>query len=250
MPRTLFIAAAVAQELAGLRRAFPFVATAPGRWEATVDGAPVRLSLTGVGFPQAHRAARELADLARPGDFVLSTGYCGALAPGPARGSIAVSASVVTCGTDRPPVVVTVDAPAFLLPAANPGVIRVRSLTAPRIVNEPTEREHSRCEHGADVVDMESGILVEACRERGVSCGISRVVLDTPAAPLRVDYNSIPAPQGHLRPWDVVRWLLRRPWKLFALLADRRAAGDAALVLGEYLESVARAFSAEARKIG
>lgn len=243
MPPTLFLVAAVADEIAPLlRRGYRFQRTERG-WSADVDGAPVRLRLTGVGFARARAAARQLAGEATPADLVISTGFCGALAPTLPAGTLVHSERAVICEADRVPVVVDGLAPAPTLPGG-PSLAEGDTLTVPRVVHEPEERRRWRNEYRVDVVEMESGLLAQACRAARIPCCITRIVLDTPNAPMRVDYNAIPTAHGDLRVWDVLRWWLRHPLRLPDLLADRRLVRTTAEHLGDWLAAVVRAHAA------
>jgi hypothetical protein len=66
------------------------------------------------------------------------------------------------------------------VPTAVPGTV----LATDRLVDDPDERRRLHDEAGADIVDLESGVLARTGRLRGVV----RVVADTPGRPL-----------GHLR---------------------------------------------------
>jgi len=217
----LWVTAAVPQETGYVRR-----------------GPQLQVVHTGVGFTRARAAARDLVSRLAPGDFVLSTGFCGALDPALAPGQMVLWECAWVEG--EPEEVPLETAAPFLHPAGI-DLCRTRGVTVPRIVNAAGEREELRSRAKAEVVDMESGILARACRDAGVPCAVARVVLDTPADPLRTDYGSIPAPTGDLRGRDVVRWLCLRPWRLGGLLADRRAAAQVAGRLGEYVNRVAEA---------
>ncbi len=251
MGPTLYVTAAVDAEVGSFRRHWPAGAPdpdlGPGSWAVDLGGAELRVLLTGVGYPAAAAAAGLLAGRLRPGDVVLSTGTCGALRAGLRRGQVVVLDALARLVADAgegshracrlpPP-------PPWLHPAGAGVPVRATGLTSPRLVEDAAGRARLHAGTGADIVDMESGVIADALAEAGIPCHVARVVLDTPEEPLRVDYGPFLDPSGRLRLARLILWLTIRPWRLGDLLADRRAVREAGDALARHLSAATRAFA-------
>ena len=164
---TPVILAALKEELAPLRR--------------VIDPDVARFVRTGVGPRRAAAAVRERC---RDADLIISSGCCGGLVPGAARGMLAIPARVLRLASGEP-----LDAPApdaSLAELARGVAERLGLHCSPRPLvtvedalhtPESKHRCHEAC--GAVVVDMETAAVAEAAREINVPYLSIRVVLDT-----------------------------------------------------------------------
>lgn len=137
-----------------------------------------RLILSGVGAPRAAAAARLLLD-SGPLDALLSVGFAGALGDDLHPGDLVLGGS-----TDFP-------ADPVLLHRLSSGIACHQGTTAPveAVLNEPAGKADLARRSGARVVDMESGAVGAAARERSVPFLCAKVVLDTPSEPLASTYT-------------------------------------------------------------
>jgi adenosylhomocysteine nucleosidase len=106
------------------------------------------------------------------------------------------------------------------------GAHRGTILAIDRLADDPAERRRLREATGADVVDMESGILAATGRLEGAV----RAVSDTPTRPLGPLAEAV-TPSGRPRPLELAKVLIRRPGATVRALGDMRRAlrrlGDA-----------------------
>jgi hypothetical protein len=98
---------------------------------------------------------------------------------------------------------------------ARPGTI----LATDRLLDDPAGRRRLHESTGADLVDMESGVLAATGRLRGAV----RAVSDTPARPLGPLADSV-SPDGRPRPAKALAALARQPAATARALVDIRTA--------------------------
>jgi uridine phosphorylase len=120
--------------------------------------------------------------------FVISAGFCGALADGYHVGDVLLATEVSDIsgrvwkttwpGTERPG-------------KAMPKVHKARLLTVSRLVTLPDEKTALGNLHGAAAVDMEGAFLAECCSRHGVAFGVVRVVSDEAQTPLSPQLVSV-----------------------------------------------------------
>ncbi len=180
-----------------------------GPLQATLAGAGVRVVRTGVGPALAEDAARQhLAGAA----LALSTGCCGGLVAGAARGLVVIPRRVLLQAGEG-----TREAPPPD-PAWGDEARRVAErlglhctdrplLTVAEALHTPASKAlwHARC--GAVAVDMETAAVAGVAAELGVPHLAVRLVLDGPDTPLSA--APIRDRQGRLRPLRVARAVLR-----------------------------------------
>jgi nucleoside phosphorylase len=104
--------------------------------------------------------------------FVLAAGFSGALRNGVRVGDIILATEVV-------------DTQGRCWPATWPGELaagdwpqRARLLTTTKLVGDPVEKRELGQASGAIAVDMEGGVIAEACTRAGVPFGCLRVISD------------------------------------------------------------------------
>jgi hypothetical protein len=82
---------------------------------------------------------------------------------------------------------------------------------------------------------MESAVVQEECRKRGISCATVRVILDEAAEDLPLDFNSLMTPDAKLSPVQLVKALIKAPGRIPALMRFQRQTAAAADRLAEVL---------------
>jgi hopanoid-associated phosphorylase len=179
------------------------------RREARIVDAPGMRILIGGG--QSQQLAQALgAAVAEGATSMVSFGLCGGLAPGLSAGDLVVDSS-------DPDWLAEIRA---ALPRSRAG--RVIGLDA--VVASVGEKARLRRGTGADAVDMESHLVVDAARRAQVRYAIIRAVSDPADRALPRAAIVGMRPDGGVDVAAVVAALARRPWELASLL---RIAGDA-----------------------
>ncbi|MDB5313446.1 MAG: nucleoside phosphorylase [Gemmataceae bacterium] len=175
----------------------------------------VGVFVTGIGQAAARKAVEQVLGI-DPGtadpspELVVMAGFCGALRSGLAVGEVMVPAEVVNETGDG-------------WRCAGSG--RGRLLTTTRIVATPPAKLALGTQYQADIVDMESAAVAEACGRGGVPFLSVRAVSDaveTELSPALVRLLG----SGEVSPFKAVKSLLRTP----SLLREfRRLARDTSL---------------------
>ena len=247
MKRVLVIAA-VRQELSALERELADVESLSGEGylRGTLEGAEVRLTLTGIGAGKARRRVELLLTERRP-DLLLAVGFGGGLIGTLRNGDVIIAERVVEAASNGDePRQLSVDE--VLLAAADDvsiprgNVRRGCLLTVPTVVSSAKGKRDLGSRYGADGVDMESFAILAAALDKGVSCIVARAVFDEAALDLPPGLEKIPSPDGRPRPMGLARLLLRHPWSFFSLFSLRgrsvRAAGSLAACVRGFLRSM------------
>lgn len=190
--------------------------------EQTGHRRDLELLLTGMGPENARSAFAELLARTRPA-LVLSCGFAGGLNP-------ALAAETVLFDEDTPPGL------AAKLRAL--GAQPARFHCAATVAGTAPEKAALRQVTGADAVEMESGVIREACRLQGIPCATVRVILDTASEDLPLDFNRLLNEQHRLDPVRLSAALAAAPGKIPALLRLRRRAQGAAKTLANTLARV------------
>ena len=176
--------------------------------------AHAEILVTGMGAENARRAFESrLRATSPPPTFVLTCGFAGGLDPALPRGCVVHQAD-----PDSPISRRLVDA----------GSRPARFHLATRVAVSPQEKARLRRSTGADVVEMESGVLRELCRERALPSATVRVVSDAADDALPLDFNTLMTPDMRLHFGRLAARLVRHPGAVPGLLRLRRHALDAA----------------------
>jgi len=205
--RPVLVCFAVKEEAAPFRRALP-----PN----------VTILVTGMGAAAAERAVKaRLAE--RDWSLVLTCGFAGGLNP-------VLPIGLVLADTDEgfPLRQALFDA------GAQPGSFHCAEQVAVTAFEKTMLRERT----GVDAVEMESGVIRQLCRERGIPSATVRVISDTAQEDLPLDFNALVNADGKLNLGKLARTVLRRPRKIPALIALGRHSKLAARRLAAVLRAV------------
>ena len=173
------------------------------------------LELVCVG-PRA-RALDPRALRVAPSALVVSAGVCGALSPDLAEGDLVVPETVVG------------PAGARYATAEVAGLRRAGTLvTVDEVVATPVAKARLWVEAGALACDMESAVILEWARARGIPAAVIRAVSDTAARGVPADLAAVVEPDGRVRTMRAVRAVLARP-RAFADALTLRNGTHAAL---------------------
>ena len=183
--------------------------------EASVG--PHRMMVSGMGQGRALAACRVALEHAEP-EWVLTCGFAGGLNPSLALGDIIHDSD--------PWFPLSLEAPTLV---SRPAVFHC----SPRIAVSQSEKARLRAETSSDVVEMESGVIRDLCRARGVPAATLRVVSDVAGEDLPLDFNALLTPSHDLHPGRMATALLRSPWKVVSLLRFQRRVGWAARRLAQ-----------------
>lgn len=162
-------------------------------------------------------------------DVVVSAGACGALAPGLAAGALVVPAAVVD------------PAGARLETAELPGLPREGTLlTVREVVATAAAKARLWMETGALAVDMESAVIAEWARRRGVPVAAVRGVSDTAAEAVPPDLAAVVEPGGRVATARALRAVLARPRAIADAMTLRRGTERALRAVAAALARAAR----------
>jgi nucleoside phosphorylase len=180
------------------------------------------LLLTGMGSRNAEWAIGRAWERRLPG-FVLTCGFAGGLNPALAGGAVLFATDE---GSRLPPVLRRL--------GASPATFQ----TVDRVIATAAEKRELWRSTGADAVEMESGVVRSLCRDRGIPSATVRVISDTAAEDLPLDFNRLVGADGRLRYARLATALARSPASLPALLRLRRQTRFAAERLADVLVSL------------
>ena len=177
---------------AGGKRPVP-VRRGPQGVEASVG--PIRILTVGMGPVNAEASFRAALEVGIP-EWVVTGGFTGGLNP-----ELALSDLI----WDADP-----GFPAMTWLEASGGR-RGRFLCQSTIAVTAEAKAALRRETGADAVEMESGVLRDLCRQRGIASATFRVISDTAATDMPLDFNRVTTPELRLSPWRLAREILLHP---------------------------------------
>jgi adenosylhomocysteine nucleosidase len=179
-----------------------------------------RLVISGIGPSNAQQAAERALLAGRP-SMVYTCGFAGALNPALEQHAVLFEA---------PP-----SFPDYSL-LVRLGAVPSKYCLSARIVSSVAEKQQLRSATHADAVEMESGIIHRLCAERGISCATVRVISDTAAENLPLDFNQFMTQHAGMNYAKLAVALARSPRKLGELLAFQGRLKQSARVLGSFLK--------------
>lgn len=196
--------------------------------ELVLHGRRWFLAAHGPGPRLAAAAAEAALDRCGGPAIVLSTGFCGALDPSLRTGDIFAAQEVFDASEGR------------RFPAALPQTPQVfhqgRLWSQDRVAVSAREKSALR-QQGADAVDMEAAAVAAEAARRNAGFYCIRVVSDSAAQTLPVDFNACRRPDGRFSNSRITLAALLHPSNLIPLLRFGRSCRRAALRLGDFLAS-------------
>ncbi len=180
-----------------------------------------RVWVTGMGGVRAVRAAQ--GALEGEVDWVLTCGFAGGLNPGMSVGTVIHEAD--------PWFPMSVD---WVGAGSVPGNFHC----ADRVAVTVGEKAALRTSTGADAVEMESGMIRELCRARGIPGGTVRVISDGADRDLPLDFNVLMTADHRMDYGRLAMTLVRSPGRVPDLMRFRRELTAAADRLAGVLEAV------------
>ena len=190
-----------------------------------VERSIVSVILVGMGKRNAEQAIRAALAKERP-QLVLTCGFAGGLRPELTMGTVVFAADPET-GLES------------VLRAA--GAQPARFHCAERVVATAVKKRALREATGADAVEMESQSICAVCREQSIPCATVRVILDTAAEDLPLDFNQVMTAEQRVSYGKLVLALMKSPGKFGALLRMQKRAALAAGKLAEVLARITAA---------
>lgn len=186
-------------------------------WLLVADGpGPVRAEA-------AARVALEQGSVAA----LVSTGYCGALDPALAVGDIFEAETIIGEGDER-----------WDARRAASGRERAQSgtlLSRDRVVVTASEKQALYRSLGARAVEMEAAAVARSAAAAGIPFYCIRVVSDSAADTLPIDFNLYRATSGRFRQGRILGAALARPSSFPGLIKLNAGSKRASRILGDYL---------------
>lgn len=178
-----------------------------------------RILFSGMGRKNAEVAINEALANFRPW-LVLTCGFAGGLNPRLSKGTVVFSDPG------------DADIESRLLAA---GAIGAKFHCAEKVVSTAAEKRALHESTGADVVEMESGVISAIAAHRGVPCTTVRVILDEAHENLPMDFNQFLTSDYRMNYLKLMRQLLAKPGKIRELKAFQSGMKAAASALAEVL---------------
>jgi nucleoside phosphorylase len=195
-----------------------------GHFQKLVAGRPqTRVLLTGMGRHNAQKTLATALQQGPPPGLLISSGFAGGLSPDLARNTV-VFAADDNAGLEAP------------LQAVRGR--RVRFHCADRVVTTASQKRALWTDLGCEAVEMESQPIRSLCDRHQIAAATIRVILDTAAEDLPLDFNLLMDADQRIDSFKLARLLLRCPWKIVSLIRLQRRSAEAARRLGNTLERV------------
>ncbi len=186
----------------------------------TTDHPEIEILITGVGRRNAERSLLGMLAANTP-RLIFTCGYAGGLDPALTTGQVVFAGDAPSDVQNR-------------LRAA--GACEGRFHCAERILAAAADKRALRAASGADAVEMESGVIANVCRERGIPCLTVRVILDEAEADLPLDFNLMMTQDQRMDGARLASAILKSPGRIPALLRLRKQARFAGEELARALE--------------
>lgn len=130
------------------------------------------------------------------------------------------------------------------------GARPARFACVPRVAITSREKLDLRIQTGADAVEMESGVIRQICRSRGIPSMTVRVISDDASEDLPMDFNALMTPDMRIDGGRMAFQLVRAPWKIPHLMHFQKRVSASAEALAEVLYAlVARQEKPSARPV-
>ncbi|HEY2081684.1 MAG TPA: hypothetical protein VGI88_02785 [Verrucomicrobiae bacterium] len=188
---------------------------------ATHDGG-ISVLVTGMGKLNSDRMIRERLAQTAP-DLVLTCGFAGALNPELKIGDVLFEEDAGS-GLGE------------LLRAS--GASAAKFYCSSRVATTAAEKTALRQSTGADVVEMESGVIRKICREKQIPSATIRVVSDAAHQDLPLDFNALMTAEQTISFSRLALALIKSPGKVPQLMELQRNTRHAAQELAGVLEKL------------
>ena len=171
---------------------------------------------SGVGFDNAARAAEMLIRDGRP-DLLISTGFCGGIAPELQAGDVVVAKNIIIVnetGFEEIPVPLSSIGRTFVASQAARGkrVVEGAFVSTPAIMSKRRLAGVLSGQYPNPVVEMESGAIAVIAAENSIPLLAIRAVSDSAAEELGFSLDEFCDPDmRRIRPYKVLLTALRKP---------------------------------------
>lgn len=183
--------------------------------------AHTEILVTRMGPAQAERQFLGRLAAGAP-DRVFTCGFAGALNPDLPVGTVVFNTDPAL-------------GPEFQSMLRRAGAVPASFQCRKRVATTADEKAAIRASTGADVVEMESGVIREICRARGIPAATIRVISDAAGEDLPLDFNELMRPDGRLAFPRLVWQVLRSPGRVPAMIRLGRNTARAAARLAAVL---------------
>lgn len=182
----------------------------------------VSVLVTGMGRKNSERALLQSLPKSLP-TLVLTCGFAGALDPGLKIGDVVFDA----------------DEASRIAPLLeDAGAKPAKFYCAPRVATTAAEKTALRKSTGADVVEMESGVIREICRQKNLPSATIRVISDAAHDDLPLDFNTLMTDEDAISFPKLAVALMKSPGKILQLMQLQRHTRFAAQELAQVLEKL------------
>lgn len=192
------------------------------------------LLITGIGTRNAIEKLYPILEV-RTFSHVLTCGFAGALNPELNVGDVLFDEDHEAKLTEL-----------LRLAGARPATFHCAS----RVATTAAEKAELRRSTGADVVEMESGVIRKICHERKIPSATIRVISDTANEDLPLDFNALMTSQQTISYPRLAAALLKSPDKVPRLMELQRNTRFASEKLAEVLSRLLRSLNSRARSGG
>jgi len=185
-------------------------------------GSNCEVVVSGIGKANAERALLKSIEGGSP-RLVLTCGYAGGLNPRFKHGDVLFEADAGCTFSDA---------------LAKLGAVPGKFHCADRIITTVGEKQRLRQATRADAVEMESGVIRELCRQRGIPSATVRVVSDDAGQDLPMDFNKIAGADGNMSYLRLAGALVKSPGLVPKLMRFQRELDGCARKLGATLREL------------
>ncbi|MGD1083210.1 MAG: hypothetical protein ABSA47_00505 [Verrucomicrobiota bacterium] len=180
--------------------------------------------MTGMGRRNAVEGIRRAIALARP-KRVITSGFAGGLNPGLKFGAIVYEQDF--------------DA-GFGARLEEMGALPATFHCHRRVAITAAEKCALWKSTGADVVEMESSVIRNICREQKIPSATIRVISDDARQDLPLDFNALMTPEDRINHAKLFWAVVSRPWKIAKLIEFQQQTVAASRLLGAALGELLR----------
>lgn len=189
-----------------------------------------RSVITGMGQMNSSAAVeKRLGEISTP-SLVLTCGFAGGLNPAFKNDQIIFSADE--------------DQPKLREALEKAGATKANFYCATRVAISSQEKLNLWHATGLDAVEMESDVIRDICRDRGIPSATVRSISDSAMEDLPLDFNTLMTPTQNINYRKLAWALVRAPMKVAELLAFQQKTQSAAKALGDYLVKLLRIYPA------